>query len=41
MQTYSRAHAENMEFGLHDSVVPRREAVLRLLAFVNHANMGS
>ena len=37
----SRAHAENLEVELHRSVVPRREGVLRLLAFVNHANMGS
>jgi high affinity Mn2+ porin len=37
----SRAHAENLEVELHRTVIPRREGVLRLLAFVNHANMGS
>jgi high affinity Mn2+ porin len=37
----SRAHAENVEVELHRTVIPRREGVLRLLAFVNHANMGS
>jgi high affinity Mn2+ porin len=37
----SRAHAENVEVELHRTVIPRREGVVRLLAFVNHANMGS
>jgi high affinity Mn2+ porin len=37
----SRAHSENLEVELHRTVVPRREGVLRLLVFVNHANMGS
>jgi high affinity Mn2+ porin len=37
----SRAHAENLEVELRRTVIPRREGVLRLLAFVNHANMGS
>jgi high affinity Mn2+ porin len=37
----SRAHSENVEVELHRTVIPRREGVLRLLAFVNHANMGS
>lgn len=36
-----RAHAENIEFELRRSVLPNREGALRLLAFVNHANMGS
>ena len=36
----SRARAENVEVELHRTVIPRREGVLRLLAFVNHANMG-
>ena len=36
-----RAHSENIEFELHGSALPRREGVLRLLSFVNHANMGS
>jgi high affinity Mn2+ porin len=37
----SRAHAENLEVELHRTVLPHREGVLRMLAFVNHANMGS
>jgi high affinity Mn2+ porin len=37
----NRAHAENLEVELHRTVIPRREGVVRLLAFVNHANMGS
>jgi high affinity Mn2+ porin len=39
----SRAHAENVEVELRGSVVRRlhdREGVVRLLSFVNHANMG-
>src|SRR6202140_771290 len=35
-----RAHSENVEFELHRSFVPRREAVVRLLGYANHANMG-
>ena len=37
----SRARSENIEFELRGSVVPHREGVIRLLTFVNHANMGS
>jgi len=37
----SRAHSENMEFEIHHAVIRRQEGVLRLLAYVNHANMGS
>jgi len=37
----SRARAENLEFELHRSVLPHREGTLRLLSFVNHANMGT
>jgi high affinity Mn2+ porin len=37
----SRAHSENVEFELRGSMFPRRRGVLRLLGFVNHANMGS
>jgi high affinity Mn2+ porin len=37
----SRARSENIEFELRGAVVPRREGVIRLLTFVNHANMGS
>jgi high affinity Mn2+ porin len=35
-----RARAENVEFELRGRFLPEREGVLRLLAFVNHANMG-
>src|SRR5260370_23649890 len=37
----SRAHSENMEFEIHHAVIRRQEGVLRLLAYVNHGNMGS
>jgi hypothetical protein len=37
----SRAHAENVEFDIRRAVIPKREGILRLLAYVNHANMGS
>ncbi len=36
-----RAHAENVEVELRRSVLPGRAGVLRLLSYVNHANMGS
>jgi len=36
-----RAHAENLEIELHGTLLPKREGILRLLTFVNHANMGS
>src|SRR6266851_5792722 len=36
-----RARAENIEFEIHRAVIPKKEGVLRLLAYVNHANMGS
>jgi high affinity Mn2+ porin len=35
-----RARAENVEFELHHSLLPKREAALRLLGYANHANMG-
>src|SRR5712692_148119 len=35
-----RAHAENIELELRRSLVPHREATLRLLSYINHANMG-
>ena len=35
-----RARAENVEFELHRRTLPKREAVLRLLSYANHANMG-
>jgi high affinity Mn2+ porin len=36
----SRARAENIEVELHGAVVRHREGTVRLLTFVNHANMG-
>ena len=37
----SRAHAENIEFELHGRVAGEKPGVLRLLSYVNHANMGN
>jgi high affinity Mn2+ porin len=37
----SRARAENTEVELHGTVLRHQEGILRLLSFVNHANMGS
>ena len=36
----SRARAENIEFELHGRVFGTQPGVLRLLSFINHANMG-
>lgn len=36
----SRARAENVELELRKRVVGKKESTLRLLSFVNHANMG-
>jgi high affinity Mn2+ porin len=36
-----RAHGENIEFELHGTVFRKQEGIVRLLTFVNHANMGS
>lgn len=36
----SRARAENMEFELHGRVIPKQQGIVRLLSYVNHANMG-
>jgi len=36
-----RAHSENVEFELRRAFLPKREAVIRLLGFANHANMGT
>jgi hypothetical protein len=36
-----RAHSENAEVEWHHAFVPKREAVLRLLGYANHANMGT
>jgi hypothetical protein len=37
----ARARAENLEYETHRGWVPKRETVIRALAYVNHANMGS
>ena len=37
----ARARSENVEFELHGSILKHRVGTLRLLSFVNHANMGS
>jgi hypothetical protein len=37
----SRARGENFELEYHPTLLPRRQTVLRALAFLNHANMGS
>lgn len=36
----ARARAENIEFEFHRETIRRQRGILRLLAFVNHANMG-
>jgi len=35
-----QAHAENFEYELRRGLLPKKSGVLRLLAYVNHANMG-
>src|SRR5581483_6118216 len=35
-----RARAENVELELHRSLVAHREGIVRVLSYVNHANMG-
>lgn len=37
----ARAHSENLEFELHPTLFPHHATVLRLLSYVNHADMGS
>jgi hypothetical protein len=37
----ARASGENFELELHGAPIAKRASVLRLLSFVNHANMGS
>jgi high affinity Mn2+ porin len=37
----SRARAENIEFEIRRAIIAKQEGILRLLAYVNHANMGS
>jgi high affinity Mn2+ porin len=36
----ARAHSENTELELHGHVLKKQEGIVRLLSFVNHANMG-
>jgi len=35
-----KAHAENFEYELRKGLLPKKEGAVRLLSFVNHANMG-
>jgi hypothetical protein len=35
-----QAHAENFEYELRHGMIPKKPGVVRLLAYVNHANMG-
>jgi high affinity Mn2+ porin len=35
-----QAHAENFEYELRRGLIPRKEGVIRVLAFTNYANMG-
>lgn len=35
-----QAHAENWEYELRHGVLPKKGGIIRLLAYVNHANMG-
>jgi high affinity Mn2+ porin len=37
----SRARAENLEVELHHGLIPGRLGIVRLLGYLNHANMGS
>jgi hypothetical protein len=37
----SRARAENIEFEIHGKTIRQQNGIIRFLAFVNHANMGS
>jgi high affinity Mn2+ porin len=36
----TKAHSENVEYDLRRGFLPKREGTVRLLGFVNHANMG-
>ena len=38
---FARARAENLEVEFRRQLLPHRDGVVRLLSFVNHANMGS
>jgi len=35
-----KAHAENFEFEVRTKLLPKKEGVVRLLSYINHANMG-
>jgi hypothetical protein len=35
-----QVHAENLEYELRHSLIPRKPGTIRLLGYVNHANMG-
>jgi hypothetical protein len=35
-----KAHAENFEFELRKGLLPKKEGTIRLLSYINHANMG-
>ncbi|MGH9444860.1 MAG: carbohydrate porin, partial [Terriglobia bacterium] len=37
----ARAHSENLEFEFHPALIPHHASALRLLSFVNHADMGN
>jgi hypothetical protein len=37
----NRARAENIEFELNGTILRKQEGIVRILSFVNHANMGS
>ncbi len=37
----ARARGENFEVEYHTALIPKRATVIRALAFVNHADMGS
>ena len=34
------AHADNFEFELRKGLLPKRDGIVRLLSYINHANMG-
>ena len=36
----TRARAENIELELHPALIPQRAGTMRLLSYINHANMG-
>ncbi len=40
LDAFRNAHAENVELEIHPKLLPGRNTAVRLLGFVNHANMG-